>query len=268
MAYNTRNVIRYAANDLDALEAGLPAKSRAFYGFQPFGRLVGNQVGVDNTSLINRAGSDWILTAVTSTGVAVNAIQAATSALPPFLRLTTGTTQHDNLQIQHANTGTTIGTASAVAWAPFIAKAGYNIHFKARVQLTTTVANAAFFLGLVPVDTTILASSVIGNNDALGFYKAASAACTGLIRAGGTSTATTLSGGFTPTISTWYDLEMLVSGRTSVQYWVNGTCTGETTMTNLPSNSTSLCLSAAISAGTAAAATLEVQQLVCFQEAC
>lgn len=264
MAYNQRNVIRYAANDLDALEAGLPAKSRAFYGFQPFGHIVGAQVGVTNESLINRAGTDWVITEVGTSGA--KAIQAATSALPPFARFTTGGTQHDNIQIQHAVPGT-FGSTTAAAWAPFIAKAGYNIHFKARLQLTTTVANAAFFVGLAPVDTTILASSAIDNNNALGFYKAASTACVGLLRAGGTSTSTTLSGGFTPTISTWYDLEMLVTGRTSVQFWVNGTCTGQTTVTNLPSNSTTLALTAAISAGTAAAATLELQQLVCFQEA-
>ena len=231
MAYNTRNVIRYAANDLDALEAGLPAKSRAFYGFQPFGAIVGNQVGISNDSLINRAGTDWILTEVGTAGA--KAVQAATASLPPFVRYTTGGTQHDNGQIQSACPGT-LGSGTAAGWAPFIAKAGYNIHFKVRVLLGTTVANAAFFLGLAPVDTTILASSAIGNNDALGFYKAASATCVGLVRAGGTSTSTALSGGFTPTISTWYDLEMLVSGRTSVQFWVNGTCTGQTTMTNLP----------------------------------
>ena len=264
MAYNRRNVVRYAANDLDALEAGFGAKSRAFYGFQPFGYDIGSQQGIDNTSLINRAGTDWVITEVGTSGA--KAIQAATSALPAFARFTTGGTQHDNIQIQSGIPGT-FGSTTVAGWAPFIAKAGYNIHFRARAQLTTTVANAAFFLGLAPVDTTILASSAIDNNSAIGFYKAASAACVGLVRAGGTSTSTTLSGGFTPTISTWYDLEMLISGRDYIQFWVNGTCTGQTTMTNLPANTVTLALTAAISAGTAAAATLELQQLVCFQEA-
>jgi hypothetical protein len=264
MAYNRRNTIRYAANDLDVLEAGFGTKSRAMYGMQPHGRLVGTQVGIDNTSLINRAGSDWILTEVGTAGA--KALQAATSALPPFVRYTTGGTQHDNGQIQSAAPGT-LGSGTAAAWAPFIAKAGFNIHMRARFQLTTTVANAAFFIGLIPVDTTILSSSAIANNDAIGFYKAASTACVGLVRAGGTSTSTTLGSGFTPTISTWYDLQMLVNGRDSVTFWVDGTETGQTTMTNLPANTVTLALSAAISAGTAAAATLELQSLVCYQEA-
>lgn len=264
MAYNRRNVIRYAANDLDALEAGFGYKSKAMYGMQPHGRLVGTQVGIDNTSLLNRAGTDWIITEVGTSGA--KALQAATSALPPFARFTTGGTQHDNIQIQSAAPGT-FGSGTAAAWAPFIAKAGYDIHFRARVQLTTTVANAAFFIGLAAVDTTLLSSSAIGVDNAVGFYKAASATCGGIVRAGGTSTTTTLGSGFTPTISTWYDLQILIQGRTAVTFWVDGTETGQTTMTNLPSNSTALALSAAISAGTAAAATLEIQSLVCYQEA-
>ena len=264
MGYNRRNVVRYAANDLDALEAGLPTKSRAFYGFQPFGSIVGSQVGIPNSSLIQRLGSDWVLTEVGTSSA--KGVQAPTAALPPFVRFTTDTTQHNNAQIQ-SGFAATAGSATVSAWAPFVAKAGFNLHFKARVLVGTTVANAAFFLGLVPVDTTILASSAIGNNDAIGFYKAASAACVGLVRAGGTSTSTTLGAGFTPTVSTWYDLEMLIQGRDSVNFWVNGESTGQTTMTNLPANTVTLALSAAISAGTSAAATLDIQQLVCYQEA-
>lgn len=268
MSINPRNVIRYNAGDLSVLEGCLPASDLGYQTFQPLNLITGGAFGIDNDSLINRAGTDWIYTEVGSG--AAKAIQAASATLPPYARFTTGATQHNNIQIQSAIPGT-FGSSTPAAWAPFIAKAGFNVHFRTRFQLTTTVADAAFMLGLAAVDTTLLASSVYGVTDFIGFYKAGSATVGGILRTSSTGTTLPLNEGanatFTPTINTWYTLDMLIKGRDSVNFWVNGRPTGQATLTNLPANTVALSLSAAISANTAAAATLELQTLTAHQEA-
>lgn len=268
MPINERNVKRYAAADLSALEAICPPSDKGMFGFQPDNMWVGAQFGIPNSSLINRAGFDWVITEVGTSGA--KAIQAATALLPPFARFTTGSTQHDNIQIQ-SGIAKTFGSTTVTAWDPFIAKANYNIHFRTRFQITTTVANAAVALGLSIVDTTVLDSSAITSSSFIGFYKAASTAMKGRLTTGGSTTSDDLvnSGGttFTPTVSTWYTLDMLIKGRTSVNYWIDGVPTGASSLSNLPANTVTLALTAAISANTAAAATLELQSLVAFQEA-
>ena len=272
MAVSSRNQLGVGGSrKLSALEAQLPESDYSLHGVQPLGYIAnGNCFGMPSHYLINDLGTRFILTAVTTTGSATNAVSAATSALPPFVTLTTGTTQHDNLQLQYAS-ATTAGSTSAAAHAPFIAKTGYNISFFARFQITTTVANASVFMGLAGVDTTVFASSVPSTNDMIGFYKAAASTMVGYLvdDTAATSKALTVGGtsGWTPTISTWYDLGFTVVDRTSVIFYVNGEATNQTTVTNIPDNDALLCPSIVVSAGTAAAATLQVQAFSCFQEA-
>lgn len=269
MSVNKRNLVRYSGTGgYDPTNAVFGPQADGLYLLEPEGLLDGSVFGVRPAQLFSAA-TGWIITEVGTSGA--KAIQAATATLPPFARFTTGTTQHDNIQIQQAiDTVTYGGAVSAVAHAPFICKANYNIHFGCRVQLTTTVANAAVLLGIGTIDTTSLASSAITNDDFVGFYKAASGTMGGVVRNGGTSTtqALTVGGtsGWTPTVSTWYDLEFLVEGRTQVTFFVNGEATTQQTMTNLPANTEVLALTAAVSAGTAAAATLEIQSIYCYQE--
>jgi hypothetical protein len=86
-----------------------------------------------------------------------------------------------------------------------------------------------------------------------------------LTRTASTDTDTTGDAAFT--INTWYDVGFKISGRTSITFYINGKKYYEPTMTNLPANTVLLSPTAVISAGTAAAATLELQSMTCYQEA-
>lgn len=99
--------------------------------------------------------ASWILTDVgtgTSTLVMNNAGQ---------LVLTGGTTDEDNSGLQFVG-------------LPFRYHATRDITFGARVKLSTHNTTDAF-VGLAAVDTTLVSASAIADDDALGFFKAATA---------------------------------------------------------------------------------------------
>lgn len=272
MSFSTKNLLGVgAARKLDPLEAALPESCKPLYGAQILGTIDGRYYQVTAQDLLQRTGTQWIHTMVDSgTGAAqVIAVQDPTATRGPFLKIQTNVAQHDSNQLQYA-IAKTLGSTTLSAYAPFVAKAGYDISFSMRVKLTSTVANAVFLAGLAIVDTTLLATSAIGVTDFIGFYKAASATMGGVVRTSSTSTTTalTVSGtsGWTPTVDTAYDIGFKLTGRTSITFYVNGEATGSTTMTNLPANTVVLCPSIALGAGTAAAASMEVEGVYWGQE--
>lgn len=272
LAFSPRNLLGVGgATKLSAMELALPPADKALYGVQPFGQRDGRYFEVTSHDVLQRLGTQWIHTMVDSgTGAAqVVAIQDPTATRGPFLKVTTNAAQHDSNQFQFA-IAKTAGSTSLTAYAPFVAKAGYDLSFFMRFQITSTVANAVFAAGLSIVDTTLLASSVIDTASFIGFYKAASATMGGVVRTGGTSTTTALTvggtSGWTPTVSTMYEIGFRLQGRTSITYYVNGEATGSTTMTNLPANTVVLCPSFVLGAGTAAAATMEIEGAYWGQE--
>lgn len=266
MAEPRTNVFGYTARALSATETRFPDSDGALSGVQPFGLLKGNYFAVTTEDLIKRLGTAWIMTEVDAgtDGAGVHAVSPATATKPPFVTLTTNDASGDNVQLQHA-VSLTGGSTTLTAWDPFIAKAGYDIHFHSRVQVTTTMNSVAFFLGLAVVDTTLLASSAVAHTSGLGFWKASGAsALTGEVRTSSTSTNDALGN---LTISTMYDLDFVVNGRTSMTFYVNGVKTGASSLANLPANTVKLCPSIAVSAGTAAVATMEIHEFFVAQEA-
>lgn len=249
----------------DQFEAALGVKNHLEMGtFQPHGFLIGKQFGFPYSWFMD--GGKWIYTETDASGTGT--LSAATATLPPFWTITTpSNAQHDSGQIQAA-TGATLGSTTQTAWAPFIAKAGYNIVFRSRFRVPTSITNQAFAIGLHAVDTTMFASSAFDNNTQfIGLLKAGGAAtCVGHLRAGaGTTSTSSLA---TLTFDTWYDFGFRVNGRTSVDFYFNGTKTTQPTVTNLPANTQTLCPSWVIASSAGAAAlAMDMQCLVAWQEA-
>lgn len=265
---------------ISTMESGLPASDYALAGMQPLGSKDGRHYEVTARDLLQAAGTQWIHTMVDGDGDAaqVIAIQDPTATLGSFLKIQTNDKQHDNNQIQYG-VAKTLGSTTVTAYAPFVAKAGYNIHFECRFRIHTglgsgTVALTSLLMGLSVVDTTLLASSAIGTTDFIGFYKAASATMGGVVRTSSTSTTTALTAagvsGFTPTISTWYTVGFKLNGRTSITYYVdfgNGNSVSSTTMTNLPANTVVLTPSIAVGNSSTVACELDIAGFYCGQEA-
>lgn len=265
MAFSIRNLIGVSSGSrkLSALESAFNENDGAFYGVQPFGLMDGRFIGMDNH--IIHAPANFILTAVTTSGSATNVLQAATATTPPYMKLGTGTTASDSLQVQHAR-ALTVGTSTLTAWDQFICKAGYNIHMKARIMVSTTVANCALLVGLTGVDTTLLAAGTYGFTDGVLMFKAGSSAVmNGIQRTSSTNTTTTITGA-TIVKDQWHDIEMKVTGRSLVEFWFDGVKVGETTVTNMPANTVTLVPSIAIATTAAATAVLNVQGFSVFQE--
>lgn len=244
----------------DWFEGRTSAKCGTLRYTQPGGLYNGNSIWQMNDDLYN-IGASWITTEV---GTGTKALVLATATTPTILRLTTGGTQHNNIQAQWAR-AQTAGSTTATAFAPFICKTGSDIAMRFRFQCTTTAANAAIFAGLSIVDTTLLASSALDATSMIGLSKVSGGIATaGIVRTASTNTSAALDAAFT--INTWYDFGIYISGRTSVEFWLNGVRTYQSDMTNLPANTVNLAPSFVVSAGTAAAATMEVQACATWQE--
>lgn len=252
----------------DALESQLSWKSKVFKGVQPLGHLKGNWDHVVTKDDLMNVGQNFIYTEIDGgTSAVAGVVQAPTASVGPVLKITTSGSQHDGAQIQHARalTGSATAADTKVAFTSVIPRAGNNIIFYTRFRISTTIANSAFVFGLCPVDTTMIATSAIGVTDLLGFYKAASATCGGVMRASSTSTTTALNGGFTPTVNTWHEVGLSLNGVSGITYWVDGKMNNSNTVTNIPT--VALCPSLAFVGATAAAATIEIADLYCGQEA-
>lgn len=244
----------------DWFEGRTGEKSPTLRYTQPGGLFNGNSIWQMNDDLYD-PGRQWINTEV---GTGTKAIVLATATKPTVLTLTTGATQHNNIQMQWAK-ALTSGSTTAAAFAPFICKTGSDIAMRFRFQCTTTAANAAIFAGLSIVDTTLLATSALDATSMIGLWKASGGIATaGIVRTASTNTSAALDAAFT--INTWYDFGIYISGRTSVEFWLNGVRTYQSDMTNLPANTVNLAPSFVVAAGTAAAATMEVQSIATWQE--
>lgn len=265
MSVSYRNQVKEGAQPLSALEAIFGESDGALAGVQPFGLLDGRFRGIGMRNLLN--GGEWVVTDVGTTSA--KAIQSGTASLPPHLKITTGTSQHNNCQLQHG-IASTMGSDTVGAFGEHICKTGYSQHFYTRFRLTTTVANAVLLLGLSVVDTTQISSSALDMTDFVGLYKAASSAkATGLLRASSTNTSIDIED---LVVNNWYEFGMHIKDRTNVTFWLKdistGTTTrvGQSTVTNLPANTVSLTPTIVIGASTAAAATLEVAGFFAGQE--
>lgn len=262
MATSTRNLIGGGdvGKSADIYEAAASGPSRAMRGTQPIGRGVGKELFIGYDKFVQ--GGLWDKTE-TGTGTAV--ITARSTTTPPVWTLTTGATQHDTIALDCATTNT-LDSATITVWSPFAACAGFDISFKARFKITSTVADAAILIGLKKAGAAF-SSSAIAVDDFIGFnMPITTAAMVGTVRTGDTGTATsTLQ---TVVVDTWYDLEMKVIGRSAVEFWVNGVLVAkQATMTNLPANTVNLALGCAVSTNASAAAVLVLQNLSCAQEA-
>jgi len=268
MASSARNVLvggLSTGEGQDIYEACAPASSRAFGGMQPMANQLGKEIAIPHEHLLD-VGRHWIYTEIGGgTSNPAGVLTAPTATLPPRVIITSDGTQHRGAQIQYALAKTASGTSAgtSTANALFIPKAGYNIALRCRFRVTTTATNSSWVLGLCPVDTTMLASSVIDLTDLLGFYKPSGITVTGVVRTSSTSTSSTLTTAFT--INDWHEAEMRINGVSSAEFWWNGAKVVQTTMTNIPT--AELTLGFAGVGATAAAATFEIQSLVARQEA-
>lgn len=240
---------------------------RGFQGAKVLGYLRGDTIQQDSRDLWD-VGRNWIYTEVVSTGSSTKAVQAPGTTLPSFLQFTTGTTTSDSCQIQWAKAQTAdSGAAGAMsAFAPFLCVTGRQLHFFCRLAITTTIGNAAFFVGLAKVGTTLLTTHAPNTSEMIGLYKASGAATVaGLQRASSTNTLTTLNNN-TLVASTVYEFAMRVTDRTAVTYYVNGVQTGETTVTNMPANTVALSPTIGVAAGTGAAVTAQIFGMLTIQD--
>lgn len=254
----------------DQFEAAVGVKNHFGLGtLQPFGLINGKQIGIDHRKFLD--GQYWDSTATTTSGSAVKSIAAATATLPPYWDLACGTTAADCLAIVSQNPAT-LDSATMTTWSPFVCKAGFNITCRARVLVHSTVANTAFFVGLAKLGTAGSspihgAANAIVATDYVGFSMPKTNAALKGVVASTTPTETATASLKTIVVDTWYDLEFRVNGVSSVDFYVNGAKTTQTTMTNLPANTTVLGLGASVSTAAGAAAEIYVQTLVAFQEA-
>lgn len=243
-------------------------------GFKVLGHQTGHATALMNDDIYD-VGRNFIYTEVGS-GATKGVVQAPTSTLPSVLQFTTGATQHNNQQIQwgKGQTASTTSAGTSTAFAPFLIKAsavpgdgGNSIHLRCRMLISTTIANAAFFVGLSSVSTTLFSASAPNVNDMVGFYKAAGAATVAGVEIAGGVTTTTVLNTNTLVANTWYTFEFLIRERLSTTWWINGNSTGDATGTSvLPANTVALSPSFVVSAGTAAAATAQVQGFFCGQD--
>lgn len=254
-----------------------PLKANGLAGAKTLGFMSGNTIQMDSRDIYD-VGRNFIYTEVGS-GATAGVVQAPSATVPAVLQLTTGASLSNSQQLQWAKgqTASTTAAGTATAFAPFSIRAGTNgngansIHARFKIQLTSSATNASFFVGLANVNTALFgthAPNLSNMTDAIGFYKAGGAATiAGYESAAGTATTTVLSAN-TIVISTWYTLDLYIKENLAATWWINGTRVGgdATGAANLPAGTVALCPSIVISAGTAAAATLQVAGTMVIQD--
>lgn len=174
--------------------------------------------------------AEWTITKTQS-----GATQAVANGLGGVLSLTNTTASADLNAIQLANE-TFAFTAGKRAW------------FKCRFQLSSAT-NAAAVIGLQITDTTPLAVS-----DGVFFSKAAASTTLNLV-VEKASTATTTAVGVMAD-NTYVDAGIYYDGQNTITAYLNGASVATSVVTNLPTRT--LCISAAVSNGTAAGQTMLV----------
>jgi hypothetical protein len=138
----------------------------------------------------------------------------------------------------------------------FAITAGKQAWFKCRFSLSSAT-NAAAVIGLQITDTTPLAAS-----DGVWFSKAAASTTLNMIVEKSSALTTTAVG--TMADGTYVDAGFYYDGVSSVQAFLNGVKVGSSVTTNLPTRT--LTISAAVSNGTAAAQTMNVDYILVATE--
>lgn len=138
----------------------------------------------------------------------------------------------------------------------FAIVAGKQAWFKCRFNLSSAT-NAAAVIGLQVIDTTPLAVT-----DGVFFSKAAASTTLSLVLAKASALTTTAVG--TMADATYVDAGWYYDGASSVQAFLNGVKVASSAITNLPT--VGLTISAAVSNGTAAAQTMNVDYILASTE--
>lgn len=264
MAISLKNLFGRSAKGPDIYETAATSASAGQYGSQPIGSLIGKEFRVPYDHLFEPY--HWKQTLVSVGATSSTVVTAASASLPQHLVITTGSTNGDGVNLQYAAATDFSALTTYAAVTPFVCKKGYDICMRARIISIDEATSVGLLLGLSQVDTTLLGSGVYSSTDLVGFYKpTASTGLLGVVRTGSTSTST--SSLATIAVATAYDLEMRVSGRTSVTFYVNGVKTYQSTMTNLPANTVLLTPSLAFQTMSSAAQVLKLQSFTVSQEA-
>lgn len=230
-------------------EAG--AQSRFWQGFKPMGLLTGEVVGYGNSHMLQ-------LKNHVATNLNASAVTTADGD-PTLLQFVTGTTQHDNSQIQlSVDDGTT-----AFALGKIVADKRFWLEMRCKVS--ADINDCALVFGLCVADTTILASSAVGFTEGAFFFKAGGAATAlGTLRVSSTSTSTAAIA--TMANDTWITLGIRsADGDGSVEFWVDGVPTIQTTLTNVPTGN--LVPTIAFGVSDTTTKTLKVSRYCFFKEA-
>ena len=163
---------------------------------------------------------EWTVTEVQTTGTVTQTLLDAANGV---LRLTTGSTENDGVQIQLGGTGD--GETTGEGFAPV---AGKNIYFETRFRTDDATQND-FFFGLHVEDTTIIAGR---GADYIGFRKDDGDALLD-VECANTSTATEATSVTTLGASTFYKIGFKVTGTTSIDFWLDDQLV-RTISTNIP----------------------------------
>lgn len=188
---------------------------------------------------------DWFNTVGWITGAGTLALQDGTFNHPGIVRLTTAATLNSQSRTTNSGTGT-----QRPLWMPNIVSARF-------VLRAADVTNLRIFAGFFGTD---LAADRFGNNSVLFEYNSAlSANWRGICNNAGAVTTVTHTSG--PVNNVWYVLDMIRTGASAIQFYVNSTLIGTVT-TNVPSAACGCGVS--IWANAAAARTLDLD-LVRFE---
>ena len=228
MSYNGRNLIATGVQTRGSAQnpilAAFGPAANEFAAFQPYAALFGRSEYTNPERM--RSIKGWVSTA-SGTGATVTQYLTAPPTCP---LLTTGTANGGIAQIQEST------DAGTTAWPKYKLSATKDIIAAFRVLPATMADNTnAVWVGLNEVDTSIFASGVYACNSGIGFIKAAGAATfVGQINKTNASTLTATSALGSFVASTAINLGIWIHGVTSVDFFVNGVKTVQTTVTNLP----------------------------------
>ena len=162
----------------------------------------------------------WTVTEVETTGTVTETLLDVANGV---LRLTTGSTENDGVQIQLGGTGDAETTGEG-----FAPVAGKNIYFETSFRTDDATQND-FFFGLHVQDTSIIAGR---GADYIGFRKDDGDALLD-VECANTSTASEALSVTTIGASTFYKIGFKVTGTTSIDFWLNDQLVRSIT-TNIP----------------------------------
>lgn len=209
--------------DGQALRARLGATAGYMRNLAPYGMWDGHTFGLQPNQ--TRQSTTWLKTLNSGTFV------TTAGATPGLVTVTTNAASLALAQGQESYDGGT------TALAQFVPTANTEAFFSGDFKISE-ITTSGLFIGFAEVDTTILASGLVDVAGMLGFYKpTAGATMVGAVRNSSTSTNTgTIK---TWEADTWVNLACRINGVSSVEFFVDGVRTAQTTMTNIPTGNLS-----------------------------